>query len=153
MPKHSAIVRWSNADPAAFREGHYSRAHEWRFDGGAVVPGSASPDVVKAPRSDAAAVDPEEAFLASISSCHMLWFLDLARHAGHAVTAYDDEATAALVRSADGKVRIEEVVLHPQVSFADPQPDAAAIDALHHSAHDKCFIANSVSATIRVEAR
>ena len=153
MPKHSAIVSWSNADPAAFREGHYSRAHEWRFDGGAVVPGSASPDVVRAPWSDAAAVDPEEAFLASISSCHMLWFLDLARQAGFAVTRYDDEATAALVRSADGKVRIEEVVLHPQVTFADPQPDAAAIDMLHHTAHEKCFIANSVSATIRVEAR
>ena len=153
MPKHSAIVSWSHADPAAFREGHYSRAHEWRFDGGAVVAGSASPDVVRAPWSDAAAVDPEEALLASISSCHMLWFLDLARQAGHAVTAYHDEATAALVRSADGKVRIEEVVLHPHVTFAAPQPEAAAIDALHHAAHDKCFIANSVSATIRVEAR
>ena len=153
MPKHSAIVSWSHADPAAFREGHYSRAHEWRFDGGAVVAGSASPDVVRSPWSDAAAVDPEEAFVASISSCPMLWFLDLARAAGHAVASYNDEATAALVRSADGKVRIEEVVLHPQVTFADPQPGAGAVDALHHSAHEKCFIANSVSATIRVEAR
>jgi organic hydroperoxide reductase OsmC/OhrA len=153
MPKHSAIVSWSNADPEAFRHGHYSRAHEWRFDGGAVVPGSASPDVVRAPWSDAAAVDPEEAFLASISSCHMLWFLDLARQAGHAVTSYDDEASAALVRGADGKVRIEEVVLQPEVRFALPQPDAAAIDALHRHAHEKCFIANSVSAKIRVNAR
>ena len=151
LPKHSAIVSWSNADPVAFREGHYSRAHEWRFDGGAVVRGSASPDVVRAPWSDAAAVDPEEAFLASISSCHMLWFLDLARAAGHAVTSYNDEATAALVRSADGKVRIEEVVLAPRIVFANPQPDAAAIGALHHEAHDKCFIANSVSCAIRVE--
>jgi organic hydroperoxide reductase OsmC/OhrA len=153
MPKHSAIISWSNADPAAFREGRYSRAHEWRFDGGAVVAGSASPDVVRSPWSDPAAVDPEEAFLASISSCHMLWFLDLVRQAGHAVTRYDDEATAALVRSADGKVRIEEVVLHPHVVFADPRPGTAAIDALHHQAHEKCFIANSVSATIRVEPR
>lgn len=153
MPRHSAIVSWANADPEGFRQGHYSRLHEWRFDGGAVVPGSASPDVVRVPWSDPNAVDPEEAFLASISSCHMLWFLDLARQAGHAVTSYDDEAAAALVRSADGKVRIEEVVLHPAARFAEPQPDAAAIETLHHQAHEKCFIANSISATIRIEAR
>lgn len=153
MPEHSALVSWSNGDPDAFRKGHYSRAHEWRFDGGTVVPASASPDVVRTPWSDATAVDPEEAFLASISSCHMLWFLDLARQEGYAVTSYDDEATAALVRSADGKVRIEEVVLNPKVRFADPQPDAAAIDGLHHHAHEKCFIANSVRAMIRVDAR
>ncbi|MEQ7873905.1 OsmC family protein [Sphingomonas sp. ASV193] len=151
MPKHSATVAWSNPDPAAFREGRYSRAFTFHFDGGAAVAGSASPDVVKAPWSDPAGVDPEEAFLASIASCHMLWFLDLAKHAGHAVIAYDDTAETKLVRSGDGKVRIETVTLHPRIAFADPVPDAAAIMALHEAAHDKCFIANSVSAKILIE--
>ena len=150
MPHHTATVAWSNADPDAFRQGHYSRAHQWRFDGGAVVPASASPDVVRAPWSGPAGVDPEEAFLASIASCHMLWFLDLARAAGLAVVSYGDTAEAALVRSADRKVRIETVRLHPRIVFADPQPDAAAIEALHHEAHDKCFIANSILAEVLV---
>jgi len=153
MPKHSAIVSWSNTEPAAFREGQYSRAHEWRFDGGAVVPASASPSVVREPWSDPAGVDPEEAFLASISSCHMLWFLDLARQAGHAVTSYEDEVEASLVRCDDKKIRITEVTLKPRIAFADPQPDTAAIDALHHEAHERCFIANSVRAEIRIKPR
>ena len=113
---------------------------------------SASPDVVKAPWSDPAGVDPEEAFLASVASCHMLWFLDLARHAGHAVSAYDDTAEAALTRRADGKIAIEKVTLRPRIAFADPQPSAEAIAALHHTAHDKCFIANSIRAEVVVES-
>jgi organic hydroperoxide reductase OsmC/OhrA len=151
MPHHTASISWFNADPAAFREGHYSRAHQWRFDGGAVVPASASPDVVRAPWSDPAGVDPEEAFLASVASCHMLWFLDLAKHAGHAVTGYDDTAEAALVRRDDGKIAIEKVTLHPRITFADPQPTPEQIAALHHSAHDKCFIANSIRAEVVVD--
>ena len=153
MPHHTATVSWPNADADAFRQGHYSRAHEWRFDGGAVVPASASPDVVRAPWSDPAGVDPEEAFLASVSSCHMLWFLDLARQAEFAVASYEDEVEAALVRCDDGKIRITNIALHPRIAFADPQPDTAAIDRLHHEAHEKCFIANSIRAEISIEPR
>jgi organic hydroperoxide reductase OsmC/OhrA len=151
MPHHTATIAWTNDDAAAFREGHYSRAHQWSFDGGAVVPASASPDVVRAPWSDPAGVDPEEAFLASIASCHMLWFLDLAKHAGHAVTRYDDTAEAALTRRADGRIAIEKVTLKPRIAFADPQPTAGQIADLHHSAHDKCFIANSIRADVVIE--
>lgn len=151
MPHHTATIAWSNADAQAFREGHYSRAHQWRFDGGAVVPASASPDVVRAPWSDPAGVDPEEAFLASIAGCHMLWFLDLAKHAGHAVLSYDDTAEAALVRRDDGRIAITKVTLHPRIAFADPQPSDEQIAELHHSAHDKCFIANSIRAEVVVD--
>ncbi len=155
MGKHeyAATVAWQRAADAKFTDNRYSRAHQWRFDGGTVVPASSSPAVVPLPMSDAAAVDPEEAFVASLSSCHMLWFLDLARHAGHVVTAYEDEADGSLDKCADGKVRITRVTLRPRISFAGPQPDAAAMDALHHEAHDRCFIANSITAEVSVEPR
>ena len=153
MAQHDATIAWSNDDPAEFAKGHYSRAHEWRFDGGAVVRGSSSPSVVREPWSDPAGVDPEEAFVASVASCHMLWFLDLARRAGHALLRYEDDAQGTLEKCADGKLRITRVTLRPRVAFAGVAPDAAAIDALHHAAHEACFIANSITAEVVVEAR
>jgi organic hydroperoxide reductase OsmC/OhrA len=153
MARHDATIRWTGGDPAEFARGRYSRAHQWEFDGGAVVPASASPSVVREPWSDPAGVDPEEAFVASLSSCHMLWFLDLARHAGLVVTAYEDEAVGMLEKCADGKMRMTRVTLRPKVAFAGEAPDAAALDALHHAAHQACFIANSVTAEVVVEAR
>jgi len=153
MANHTATIRWTGDDPAEFAKGRYSRAHDWAFDGGTVVRASASPSVVREPWAEAAAVDPEEALVAAVSSCHMLWFLDLARHAGHVVTAYEDEADGSLDKCADGKVRITKVTLRPKIDFADPQPDAAALDALHHEAHDRCFIANSITAEVSVESR
>ena len=130
-----------------FGAGAYSRAHRWRFDGGVEVDASASPSVVPLPHSRTDAVDPEEAFIASISSCHMLWFLDLARQAGHRVAAYHDRATGELVNR-DGRVWIPRVDLNIRVTWDGPGPDRAAHEALHHKAHDACFIANSVKTEI-----
>ena len=153
MAQHDATIAWSNDDPAEFARGHYSRAHEWRFDGGAVVAASSSPSVVRPPWSDPAGVDPEEAFVASIASCHMLWFLDLARRAGHALLSYADEAQGTLEKCADGKLRITRVTLRPRIAFAREAPDSAALDALHHAAHDACFIANSITADVTIDPR
>lgn len=153
MSSHIATIAWSNDDPDGFRKGHYSRVHEWRFDGGVTVPGSASPSVVCAPWSSEAAVDPEEGFLAAISSCHMLWFLDFARRAGFAPTAYEDEAVGEMEKCADGKVRITKVCLKPRVAWDGEAPDAAALDQLHHQAHKACFIANSITSEVTVTPR
>jgi organic hydroperoxide reductase OsmC/OhrA len=153
MSRHDATIAWSTDDPAAFAKGRYSRAHQWRFDGGAVVPASASPHIVPAPWSDAGGVDPEEAFVASIASCHMLFFLDLARRAGVVIASYEDQAEGLMEKGADGRVRITSVTLRPRIGFDGQAPDAAAIDALHHAAHEACFIANSITAQVTVEPR
>lgn len=143
---HEARVTWqSDGDFAANR---YTRGHTWRFDGGAEVPASASPSVVPEPYSDSAAVDPEEAYIASISACHMLWFLDFARQAGLEPTLYEDRATGELKRQ-DGKTWIPRVDLNISVTWADA-PDVATHKALHDKAHHACFIANSVRTEIVV---
>ena len=153
MGHHTATVRWERQDPG-FTEGAYSRRHEWRFDGGSVVTASASPSVVAAPWSDAMAVDPEEAFVASLASCHMLWFLSLAAAAGHVVDRYEDDAVATLGRVAPQRQAITEVVLRPRVTFGgDRAPRPVEIAALHEAAHDRCFIARSVTSTVRIEPR
>jgi organic hydroperoxide reductase OsmC/OhrA len=153
MPSHNATVRWTTDNPEDFARGRYSRAHEWAFDGGQVVRGSSSPSVVREPLSDPFGVDPEEALVASVASCHMLWFLDLARRAGHVPTSYEDEADGTLTRCDDGKVRITTITLRPAITWAGEAPVAAAIADLHHQAHDLCFIANSITAAVVVEAR
>ena len=153
MGSHNATIRWTNDDPDAFAKGRYSRAHEWAFDGGQVVRASSSPSVVREPLSDAFGVDPEEALVAAVSSCHMLWFLDLARRAGHALASYEDEAEGTLEKCADGKVRITRVTLRPRLEWAGDAPDPAALDGLHHAAHEACFIANSITAEVVVEQR
>ncbi len=141
MSVHRAEVRWSAAGD--FPAGRYSRAHAWHFDGGAVVPASASPAAVSAPWSDPSAVDPEKALVAAVSSCHMLWFLDLARRAGLDVLSYRDAAEGMLGKDADGRVAITRVTLSPQVAFA-AEPEAGVIERLHAEAHGRCFIANSL---------
>ena len=153
MPHHNATIRWSSEAPEDFAKGRYSRAHEWSFDGGQVVRASSSPSVVREPLSDAFGIDPEEALVAAVSSCHMLWFLDLARRVGRAVASYEDDAEGALEKCADGKVRITRVTLRPRIAFAGPAPDAAGLDELHRQAHDSCFIANSITADVVVEPR
>lgn len=153
MATHTMTVRWQRGD-AEFAQGRYSRRHEWHFDGGAVVAASPSPHVVAAPWSDPAAVDPEEAFLAAISSCHMLWFLSLAAERGFVVDRYEDEAVGTMARIAPGRQAITEVALRPRIDYAEGRaPDAAQAQALHEAAHERCFIANSVKAAIRVEPR
>ena len=151
MSTHAATILWQREQEADFAAGRYSRRHAWRFDGGGVVAASASPDVVQAPWSDPAAVDPEEAFVASIASCHMLWFLSLAADRGHVVDSYTDEAIGTLGRVAPGRMAITEVVLRPQVVFTQAEPHADAIRSLHEDAHDRCFIARSVRCAIRIE--
>ena len=150
MSEHTAIVEW--AKPAAeFLKGHYSREHMWSFDGGATVLASASPAVVRAPYSNPAGVDPEEAFIASLSSCHMLTFLDLARRKGFAVEHYRDEAVGHMSKSPEGAMWVSEVTLNPRITYsADKSPSPAEEQDLHHAAHKLCFIANSVKTDVKV---
>ncbi|MEX6503771.1 OsmC family protein [Pseudomonas zhanjiangensis] len=150
MARHSAEILWQR-DEQNFLDNRYSRAHRWRFDGGLEVAASSSPHVVPLPYSDAGAVDPEEAFVASLSSCHMLWFLGLAAQQGFVVERYLDRAEGLMARNAEGRLAMTEVVLRPRVSFAGTQPTREQLDALHHSAHDHCFIANSVKTAVRCE--
>jgi organic hydroperoxide reductase OsmC/OhrA len=153
MSEHLATVEWRRND-AVFSDRRYSRAHVWRFDGGATVPGSSSPHSVRVPYSDAAAVDPEEAFVASLSSCHMLWFLDIAARAGFVVDSYSDEAVGRMAKNTAGKLAITHVTLRPKIAFSGAKtPSPAEVDALHHKAHEECFIANSVRTEITVESR
>jgi organic hydroperoxide reductase OsmC/OhrA len=135
---------------APFVDRRYSRAHTWRFDGGLEVPASSSPAIVPLPFSDPAGVDPEEAFVASLSSCHLLWFLDLAARAGLAVDRYEDDARGTLGKNAEGKLAMLEVVLRPRVQCTVP-PSREQLLALHHAAHEACFLANSVKTVVRVE--
>jgi len=151
MSEYTVRVHWQRQGPS-FTDHHYSRRHQWHFDGGAVVPGSSSPHVVPLPYSDPAGVDPEEAFVASLSSCHMLWFLDLAARAGFVVDDYRDDAVGVMARNAAGRVAMTVVTLRPAVSFGgDRQPDRAVLERLHHEAHEHCFIANSVTTDVRCE--
>lgn len=152
MNRHTAVVAWERGG-AVFTDGRYSRGHRWEFDGGVSVPASASPHVVPLPRSVEEAVDPEEAFVAALASCHMLTFLSLAAKDGFVVESYRDEAAGALARDADGRLAMTEVVLSPRVAFAPGRrPTAAEHAALHHAAHEECFIANSVRTEVRCEA-
>ena len=152
MSTYTATVRWSRDRATDFTKGQYSRAHEWAFDGGAVVPASPSPHVVPAPWSNPAGVDPEEAFVASLSSCHMLFFIDFARRGGWVVDAYSDEAEGVLEKRADGRMAMTRVILRPEVTWDGNAPDAAAIADLHHRAHEACFIANSVNTEVTVQS-
>jgi organic hydroperoxide reductase OsmC/OhrA len=154
-PHHyGAEVLWQRQPHEAFTDNRYSRRHRLRFDGGIDVPGSASPLVVPLPMSDAAAVDPEEAFVASLAACHMLWFLSLAADEGYVVDHYHDAASGVMSLNAQGKFWMSQVTLHPQVAFAGANlPDAAAIERLHHRAHEACFIANSVKSEVRCEPK
>ena len=152
MGEYTAKVEWQR-NGAKFTDNRYSRAHLWSFDGGAMVPASSSPHVVPAPLSDPTGVDPEEAFIAAIASCHMLWFLSLAARKGFIVERYQDDAVGVLEKNADGKQAITKVTLRPEISFAgDKLPSPEELEALHHSAHDNCFIANSVRTDITVES-
>lgn len=151
MSTYTATIRWSR-DRAVFTDNRYSRAHTLTFDGGAVVLASSSPLVVRAPMSDPAAVDPEEMFVASLSSCHMLWFLSLAAARGFVVDSYLDNAEGVMAKTTAGKLAMTRVTLHPRVVFAgDKRPSKPELGALHHAAHEECFIANSVRSEVLIE--
>ena len=149
---HEATVRWERGPGEAFTDNRYTRAHEWRFDGGAVVPASASPHNVRVPFADPAAVDPEEAFVAALSSCHMLFFLAFAAARGLAVDTYMDAAQGRMAKAPDGREWLDRVILRPRIAFdGDRRPTPAEIEALHHAAHEACFLANSVKSEVVVE--
>lgn len=151
MATYKAEILWARGD-ADFLSNRYSRRHLLRFDGGAEVPGSSSPHVVPLPMSDPAAVDPEEAFVASIASCHMLWFLAIAAKRKYCVDRYSDAAVGVMGRNDAGKEYISRVTLHPDVTFSGERvPNLEELRALHHRAHEECFIANSVRTEIRCE--
>jgi organic hydroperoxide reductase OsmC/OhrA len=134
-----------------FSRGRYTRAHEWHFDQGVVVPASASPGVVPPQFVREDAVDPEEALVAALSSCHMLTFIDLARHAGLNILSYEDEAVGVMEEIAPKRKAVTKVTLRPKIVFGGTPPDKAKLDALHHQAHELCFIANSVTSKITIE--
>ena len=149
---HTARVHWQRQPGEAFGDNRYHRRHEWQFDGGAAVPGSSSPHSVPIPYSDPSAVDPEEAFVAALASCHMLWFLSLAAKAGWVVDDYRDEAVGMLTRNAQGRYAMTQVTLRPAVTYGGPlRPDATEQARLHHAAHEACYIANSVTSDVRCE--
>ena len=151
MSVHSAEVLWLR-NGGDFLGNGYSRRHLLLFDGGLQVPGSSSPQVVPQPLSDASALDPEEAFVASLSSCHMLWFLSIAAKRRFCVDRYFDAANGLMGKNADGKTAMTVVTLRPDVQFSgDRQPTRSELDQLHHEAHEACFIANSVRTEVRCE--
>jgi organic hydroperoxide reductase OsmC/OhrA len=150
--RYVAEVLWQRAAGEAFVDNRYSRRHRLRFDGGTEVPGSSSPSVVPLPMSDAAAVDPEEAFVAALAACHMLWFLSLAAQQGWVVDRYRDAAHGTMSRNDAGKLWISTVALRPEVLFAgERQPTRDEALQLHHRAHAECFIANSVKSEVRCD--
>ena len=151
MSEYVVTVRWERSGQR-FIDNRYRRAHTWTFDGGLEVPGSSSPSVVPLPYSESRAVDPEEAFVASLSSCHMLWFLSIAAQRKFCVDSYVDEAQGIMARNAAGKMAMTQVTLRPQVAFGGERlPTDDEIAAMHHEAHDECFIANSVTTEVRCE--
>jgi len=152
MSHYTAAVSWER-NGAVFADNRYSRAHRWNFDGGIEVPASASPQVVPLPLSVAEAVDPEEAFVAALASCHMLWFLSIAAKRGFVVESYRDEATGVMATNAEGKLAMTQVTLRPRITFAgEKRPSAVQHEAMHHEAHEQCFLASSVKTDVRCEA-
>jgi organic hydroperoxide reductase OsmC/OhrA len=151
MSQYTATVVWTRAPDAPFKDNKYSRAHEWRFDGGAVVKGSSAPSSVRVPLSDPTAVDPEEALVAAVSSCHMLFFLSYAASAGLVIDRYEDDAVGEMGKNARGKTAIVKVTLRPKIAWSGAAPSAEQLHQLHHRSHDACYIANSISGEIVVE--
>jgi organic hydroperoxide reductase OsmC/OhrA len=152
MASYEANVRWHRQAHERFTDNRYSRVHEWVFDGGTTVRASASPHVVRVPLSDPAGVDPEEALVASLSSCHMLFFLSFAARKGFVVASYEDHATGVMAKTGEGREWMSTVTSRPRIVFeGDKRPTSADVEALHHEAHAACYIANSVKTEILIE--
>jgi organic hydroperoxide reductase OsmC/OhrA len=151
MSEHKATVRWELAG-GEFAKGRYSRQHTWTFDGGVTVPASPSPAVVREPFSNPSCVDPEEAFVAAIASCHMLTYLYLASREGLEVRRYEDDAVGTMTPNERGVPWVSTVVLRPRIEYGAARPSPADEARLHHAAHEQCYISNSVKTGIRVAA-
>ena len=151
MSEHKATITWKRTSPE-FLKGKYSREHSWTFDGGLTITASPSPSVVPAPYSNPAHVDPEEAYVASISSCHMLTFLFIASRQGFQVDSYEDEAIGVMSKNEKGVAWISSVTLNPKIVYSGEKlPTPPDEEQLHHLAHEQCFIANSVKTEISVK--
>lgn len=150
MASYFATIRWTRGDDAFLRQ-QYSRGHTWHFDEGVTVPASASPHVLRAPLSVAAAVDPEEALVAALSSCHMLFVLSYLSKAGFVADSYVDAAEGVMEKRPDGKIALTRVTLRPTITFRGAVPDEETYARLHHEAHEECYIANSVNFPVLVE--
>jgi organic hydroperoxide reductase OsmC/OhrA len=149
--EYTATVSWKRGASEPFTDIKFSRAHTWDFDGGITVPASSSPLSVRLPFSRADAVDPEEALVAALSSCHMLTFLYLAAKQGYVIDSYDDEAVGVMTKNDRGKLFMSKVTLRPRIVFSGPkQPGDAELAELHHHAHEECYIANSVRTEVVV---
>ena len=150
MSEHKATISWKRTSPD-FLKGKYSREHHWTFDGGLTIPASPSPSVVPVPYSNPEHVDPEEAYVASISSCHMLTFLFIASRQGFQVDSYEDEAVGAMAKNEKGVAWVSSVTLNPKIVYSGEKlPTPTDEDQLHHLAHEQCFIANSVKTEVTV---
>jgi organic hydroperoxide reductase OsmC/OhrA len=151
VSQYSAAVSWHRGD-VPFVDKRYSRAHVWRFDGGAVVQASSSPEVVPVPYSDPGAVDPEEAFVAALASCHMLWFLSIAAKNGFCVQSYRDDAVGTMAANSRGKLCMTDVNLRPHAVFTSAKaPSRKAVREMHEEAHRECYLANSVTTLVTTE--
>lgn len=154
MATYEATVKWRRTAGERFTDQRYSRAHDWLFDGGARVRGSSSPHSVRPPFSDPSAVDPEEALIAALSSCHMLFFLWIAAKRGFAVLSYEDSAVGIMTKDECDRESITTVTLHPYVIFdGDSRPSEQDVDAIHHESHERCYIANSVKSDVVIKGR
>lgn len=152
MSTYSALIKWQRGCEEAFNDNQYSRGHTWEFDGGVTVPASSSPHVIPLPLSVEANVDPEEAFIAAISSCHMLTFLGIAAKQRYVVDSYIDHAVGIMEEDEQGYTSVTQVTLKPQIVFSgDKQPTRKQLEKLHHLSHQHCFIANSVKTNITTE--
>lgn len=152
MSDYTATVKWQRGEQEPFNDNQYSRGHTWEFDGGVVVPASSSPHVVPLPFSVAENVDPEEAYIAAISSCHMLTFLGIAAKQRYVIDQYIDHAVGYMEEDSQGRSSVTQVILQPNIIFVgDKQPTFEQLHKLHHLAHQHCFIANSVKTEITTE--
>jgi organic hydroperoxide reductase OsmC/OhrA len=153
MSTHKATIRWNHATPD-FLKGRYSREHTWTFDGGITIAASPAPSSVPAPYCNPANVDPEEAFVASVSSCHMLTFLYLAGKAGFEIKSYEDEAVGVMTKNEKGVPWVSTITLHPQIVWGDARrrPTHEEEAHLHHAAHEQCYVANSIKTAVKVES-
>ncbi|MBO0215846.1 OsmC family protein [Vibrio sp. Vb2880] len=152
MSQYGATVKWQRQPSEVFHDNQYSRGHEWQFDGGVTVPASASPHIVPLPLSVVENVDPEEAMIAALSSCHMLVFLSIAAKKRYVVESYEDQAIGTLAPNQEGKTALTQVVLRPKVIFSgEKQPSVEMLEKMHHQSHENCFIANSVKTEVTTQ--
>ncbi len=153
MSKYVATVEWTLKEGDSFTENKYSRDHVWKFDGGLEVNASGAPQFIPAPYVSENFVDPEEAFVASLASCHMLFFLALSGKDKYVIESYSDEAFGIIGKNDAGKIAVTEVTLQPKVVFQGEAPSQEQLEKIHHAAHERCFIANSINSTIKIEPR